>query len=61
MSFEQITELAQLGAIPMLTIAVIALWRSLEATRREFIDYLKESAKQGDVAAKNAIEKKSSG
>lgn len=59
MTFEQITELAQLGAIPMLTIAVIALWRSLESTRREFIDYLKESAKRGDIAAQNAIEKKS--
>lgn len=59
MDFETISEIAQLGAIPMLTVAVVALWRSLEAVRREFIDYLKESAKRGDIAAQNAIEKKS--
>lgn len=61
MDFDQLIQLTQLGAIPMLTVAVAVLWRSLEATKREFIDYLKESARRGDVAAQTVLERKDAG
>jgi len=55
---ESILQLANLGAIPMLTLAVVVLWRRHEALQREFIDYLKEAAKNGDNAAQVAVEKR---
>jgi len=55
---ETIIQLANLGAIPMLTVAVVVLWRRSEALQREFIDYLKESSKKGDAAAQAALDKR---
>lgn len=55
---EEILKIANLGAIPMLTLAVIVLWRRYEALQREFVDYLKQSAMRGDEAAQNALQRK---
>lgn len=58
MTPDDILKIANLGAIPMLTFAMVVLWRDLQATKREFVDYLKESADKGDTAAQTAIQKR---
>jgi len=55
MDFDQLLELAQLGAIPMLTVAVVALWRRLNVVQDRFVSYLEDSARRGDVAAQKAL------
>lgn len=41
----------------MLTAAVVALWRRLNAVTDNFTGYLKDSADRGDTAAQKALEK----
>lgn len=54
-TFEQLIELAQLGAIPMLTFAVIHLWQRLNKVTDKLLEYLEDRADNGDVAAQRAI------
>lgn len=58
MDLTGILELAQAGAIPMLTIAVVVLWRRQNAITDDFLKYLKDSAQRGDTAAQNVLQRK---
>lgn len=55
MTFEQLVELAQLGAIPMLTFAVFHLWTRLNKVTDKLFEYLEDRADNGDQAAQRAI------
>lgn len=50
-----IFELAQGGAVVMLTAAVVALWRRLNAVTDRFTAYLEDSANRGDLAAQKTL------
>jgi hypothetical protein len=55
MDIKAIADLANLGAIPMLTFAVVVLWRRLNAVQDDFLAYLKDRAQAGDDAAQNRL------
>lgn len=57
MPVDDIITVAQGGAVVMLTAAVVALWRRLNAVTDNFTGYLKDSADRGDTAAQKALEK----
>lgn len=56
MPIEDIINVAQGGAVVMLTAAVIALWRRLNAITDRFTAYLEDSARRGDIAAQKTLE-----
>lgn len=56
-----ITNLAGLPLQVILLVAVIALYRDNRSLRDDYLDYLKESAKHGDVAAQTVIDRRQNG
>lgn len=57
MELNELINLAQGGAVVLLTAAVIALWRRLNAVTDRFTSYLEESAEHGDRAAQRVIDR----
>lgn len=55
MPLEEIVSVAQGGAVVLLTVAVVALWRRLNTITDSFTTYLKDSADRGDVAAQESL------
>ncbi len=58
MELKNFFDVAQAGAVVMLCIAVYYLWQRLNKVTDAFLDYLRESAKRGDVAAQIVREKR---
>lgn len=52
-----VINLAQGGAVVLLTAAVVALWRRLNAVTDRFTSYLENSAERGDVAAQQVLDR----
>lgn len=57
MPFEDIITVAQGGAVVMLTAAVVALWRRLNAVTDRMTAYLEDRALDGDNSARRTLEK----
>lgn len=45
----------------ILLVAVVLLYRDNRQLRQDYLEYLKEAAKHGDVAAQNVIDRRNNG